>query len=1002
MIQTDATLPQPDPDFNAPARFSRLRAFARDHPRLARALTLGALLIVGALCVALTMLFLAYNALAASLPSPDRLATLTLPQSTKIFDRHGELLFEIFDSRGGRRTNLAIEKIPAALKNATIATEDQSFYTNPGVDFVGIARAAFNFIRYGKPAGGGSTITQQLVKITLLSPEQTLERKMREAFLAYEITRRYSKDQILELYLNTIYYGNLAYGVSAAADAYFDKDALDLTLAQAALLAGLPQAPALYDPCVDADAALTRTRTVLNLMVDARYIAREESARAAAEIFAEVNSDAFARRCKITASIQAPHFVAYVRQLLEEDFGSDVVYKAGLQVTTTLDLNIQRVAEDEARKQIALLKDQSVTNASVVVLDPRNGEILALVGSVDFFDKKIDGQVNVATRLRQPGSAIKPINYVAAFEKGWSPATVLVDVTTKFPIKGQSDYIPQNYDRREHGLTPIRVALASSFNIPAVKTLQFVTVPTMIETAQRFGITTFRDARNYGLALTLGGGDVKLLELTGAYAVFANNGARRAPSPFAKITDAAGKTLVDVKTNPPRAERAVDPRYAYQITSILSDVSARAPAFGTAGALKLSRPAAVKTGTTDDFRDNWTIGYTPNLVVGVWVGNSNNAEMEDISGITGAGPIWHNIMERILAGTPALDFKKPDGLVDVEICNESGLLATDLCPRESRRVEIFLAERAPKDKDNVWQKLKIDKTNGLRGNDGCPPDIVEEKIFAVYPVEARQWAIERNIPQPPEQISPNCPDPIIAANKPSLDVSSPSEGERLRGNIEIRGTARLPEFDRYTIQIGPGNDPPDWILLTTGRNQIENNVLARWDTRRYADGAYTIRLAMYDRAGKFFAGRVRVVVANAPTATPRPSPTFTRTHTPAPTFTATMTRTPTPLPTATPISPTATTTSAPTMTATPSASPSPSLTASPTRSATIPIPTATLLLPTFTLIAPTATSSATSTATSTPTGTRTSTPTPASTATPTATATRTPTQTATRTPSPTQ
>ncbi|MBI3913205.1 MAG: PBP1A family penicillin-binding protein [Chloroflexi bacterium] len=985
MINNGSTLPQPNPDFNPPSWQARLRALAERHPRLAHTLTLFGIATVALLCVALTMLVLAFNSFTATLPSPDRLANFLPPQSTKIFDRRGELLFEVFDSHGGRRTNVPIEKIPAALKNATITTEDQTFYSNIGVDFVGIARAIYNLIRYGRPAGGGSTITQQLVKTTLLSPEQTIERKVREAFLAYEITRRYSKDKILELYLNTIFYGNLAYGVQAAADAYFDKDVQDLSLAQAALLAGLPQAPALYDPCVDADAALDRTRTVLNLMVAARVISREESARAAAEIFAEVNSDAFARRCQITASIQAPHFVAYVRQLLEEQYGSDVVYKAGLQVTTSLDLDIQKVAEDEARKQVALLQSQKVTNASVVVLDPRAGEILALLGSVDFFDKKIDGQVNVALRLRQPGSSIKPINYVAAFEKGWTPATVLADVTTIFPIKGQPDYVPHNYDQREHGLTPIRVALASSFNIPAVKTLQFVTVPTMIETAKRFGITTFRDASNYGLALTLGGGEVKLLELTGAYAAFANNGARFAPSPFLKITDAAGKVLYDVKANPPRAERPVDPRYAYQITSILSDVSARAPAFGTAGALRLSRTAAVKTGTTDDFRDNWTIGFAPNLAVGVWVGNSNNAEMEHISGITGAGPIWHNIMERILAGTPALDFKRPDGLVDVEICNESGLLPTENCPRESRRVEIFLAERAPKEKDNVWQKLKIDKTNGMLGNAGCPPENVEEKIFAVYPPEARQWAIDHNIPQPPTDVSPNCPDPILLANKPSLDVATPREGEILRGEIEIRGTVRLPDFDRYTIQIGPGNDPRDWILLTTGRNTVQNNVLARWDTRRFADGAYTIRLEMFDRAGKSFAGRVHVAVANTPTITPRPQPTATRTNTPAPTATRTLT----PLPTFT-------LTASPTRTISATTFPS----ATVTRSATLP-PTATIPPPTITL-APTATISPTlaPTATASPTIAPTSTATPPASPTATPSPTRTISPTVTRTPTP--
>ncbi|MBI3742570.1 MAG: transglycosylase domain-containing protein, partial [Chloroflexi bacterium] len=774
-----------------------------------------------------------------------------------------------------------------------------------------------------------------------------------------------------------IFYGNLSYGVQAAADAYFDKDASDLTLGEAALLAGLPQAPALYDPCVDADAALARAHIVLNLMVDAKYISRDQSASAAAEIFQKIHADEFSQRCHNAVSIQAPHFVTYVRQVLEDQYGADVVAKGGLQVTTTLDLKINQLAEDEARKQIALLANQRVSNAAVVVLDPRTGEILALVGSVDFFDKKIDGQVNVAIRLRQPGSSIKPINYVAAFEKGWSPATVLTDVTTKFPIAGQADYIPHNYDQREHGLVPIRVALASSFNIPAVKTLQFVTVPTMIETAKKFGMTTLRDPKNYGLALTLGGGDVKLLELTSAYGVFANNGARMPVTPFSKITDASGKILFDLKTNSPRAAQIVDARYAYQITRILSDVSARAPAFGSAGALRLSRASAVKTGTTDDFRDNWTIGYTPNLVVGVWVGNSNNSEMEHISGITGAGPIWHNVMERVLTEIPVMDFKRPDKLVDVEICNESGLLPTEYCPADHRRVEIFLAERAPKEKDNVWQKLKIDSTNGLLGNAGCPPDSVEEKIFAVYPPDARQWASDHNVPQPPTEVSPNCPDPALTKNKPFLDMTSPRDGATVRGNVDIRGTVRLPDFDRYTIQIGPGNDPQDFILLKTGNAPVENNILASWDTRRNADGAYTIRLAMYDRAGTSFAGRVHIVVANIPTATARPSLTPTRTFTPAPTSTATASRTATPKPTFTPLPSSATTTmtaTISTLTATTTAT-APISTSTATRTNTV-VSTATISFPTITLIPPTFSPTQTPTTTLIPTATQTLSSTP--------------------------
>lgn len=924
-----------------------------------RALSTLAIVLIILFCIAIVGAVGLYAYFAQSLPSADLLAGRTEAQSTKIFDRNGELLYEIFDPNGGRRTVVPITQIPLALKQATIATEDPSFYTNPGVDARGVLRALYYLILTGKPvAGGGSTITQQLVRNTLITAEPTIQRKIREAILAFEVTRRYSKDQILEYYLNVIPYGNLAYGIEAASETYFNKRAQDLTLAEASLLAGLPQAPTAYDPCVDANAALGRQQDVLRLMIAAGYITPPQATTAAAETAQALASAAFTARCAQKAAIKAPHFVVYVREQLEALYGPEVVYKGGLQVTTTLDLKMQGIAEDEARKQIAALAGKNVTNAALVALNPKTGEILAMLGSVDFFDPKIDGQVNVAIRLRQPGSSIKPVNYVTAFQKGWTPATVISDVVTHFVIPGQPDYVPTNYDLREHGLVPVRTALASSFNIPAVKTLQFVTVPSMIDTARKLGITTFKDPSNYGLSLTLGGGEVELLELTGAYAVFANQGVRVPPTPFLKITDPAGKVLLDLKANPPKGTPVLDPRHAYQITSILSDVSARAPAFGTAGALKLSRPAAAKTGTTNDWRDNWTLGYTPGLVTGVWVGNANNSEMEHISGVTGAGPLWHNFMERVLAGTPVQDFLVPPGMVRLDVCNESGLLPTDLCPPDHRHSEIFLAENAPTQTDTVWQKIKIDRTNGLLGSDLCP-DRVDDKIFAVYPPEARQWAIDHNIPQPPTEQSPNCPLPTgptpIAGIKPSMSITAPRENNTLSGSVDINGTAQMPDFDHYTVQIGFGNDPQDWIQLAQAANPVQDGRLATWDTLRFPDGAYTIRLEMVDHAGHSFGGRVRVVVSNFPAPTPRPLPTATPappTRTPVP---PTATATPRPtntsipiVPTTTPAPPTATATATkvpptapPTATSAPSATPTsaPTMTVAPSATPNSPLPT---------------------------------------------------------------
>lgn len=874
------------------------------------ALTVAGIVGIGTLCLLLVASIGVYTYFVSTLPSPDRLEGRSEAQSTKIMDRNGELLYEVFDANsGGRRTVVPITEIPAVLKAATIATEDPSFYSNPGVDIRGILRAIYYNVRYGIPVGG-STITQQLVKKTLLTPEQTITRKIYEAFLAIEVTREYPKDKILEMYLNTIYYGNMAYGIEAASQTYFNKHAKDLTLAEASLLAGLPKAPATFDPCTDPSAALGRQRVVLNLMADANYISSGQVDATAAETAQEIKSDTFSQRCRQGVGIKAPHFVTFVRELLEEQYGPEVVYAGGLNVTTTLDMKMQKVAEEEAQKQIAALKAQHVTNAALVAIDPKTGQILAMLGSADFFDKKIDGQVNVALQLRQPGSSIKPINYVAAFEKGWSPATVLADVTTHFPIQGHPDYVPHNYDMREHGLVPVRTALASSFNIPAVKTLQYVTVPTMIDMAKRFGITTFKDPKNYGLALTLGGGDVELLELTSAYAVFPNQGIRMAPIPFLKITDSTGRVLYDARSQ--KGTQVVDPRYAYQIVSILSDVSARAPGFGTGAALRLSRPAFAKTGTTDDWRDNWTLGGTPDLVTGVWVGNSDNTPMEHSSGITGAAPLWHNFMERVTAGTPVHDFVEPPGMQWVEVCNESGLLPTDLCPPDHRHKDIFLTERVPTQPDNVWQKIRIDKTNNLVAVGNCPPDTVEEKVFAVYPPEARQYAIDHNIPQPPTDPSPNCPNPVEPAPpgptpggiNPSLGISTPGEGSTVNGTVTIRGTVQMPDFDHYTIQIGFGGDPQDWIQLVNAPNSIQNSTLATWDTTRFPDGSYTIRVAMYDHSGKNVAGRVHVTIANTPAPTARPTATPTRTSTPVPTLprpsaTATLRR-----PTNTPVPPT--------------------------------------------------------------------------------------------------
>jgi 1A family penicillin-binding protein len=649
-------------------------------PRVLLAIAVPLVLIFASIfgCSAASLLA-GYAYLQSLLPEDMTPGEITLSQSSKIYDRNGNLLFEVFDNSSGRRTNVPPDEIPAVLKQATIATEDPTFYENPGVDVEGVLRAFYYLWREQRVTVGGSTITQQLVKNTLLTPEVTVTRKVREILYAYELTQRYSKDEILAMYLNTIPFGNLSYGVQAAAQSYFGKDVSEVDLPQASLLAGLPQAPSVYDPCHNPDAALGRQRIVLDAMVREGYITSEEADDAALDTENLIAAETFQKNCSEGIAQVHPHFVEYVREQLELIYGPEVLYKGGLQVHTSIDPEIQKIAEEEARKQIALLQDKNVTSASVVVMNPQTGEIYAMVGSVDFNNREIDGQVNVANRLRQPGSSIKPINYVTALEMGWNLATPLYDARVEFP-DDEKPYVPVNYDGKFHGFVSLRSALANSYNIPAIKTLYYVTVPRMIASAQRFGITTFGDPERYGLSLTLGGGEVKLVELTGAYAVFANGGRRAPVTPFTKIVDGEGNVLFDAASAKENAMQAIDPRHAYLITSVLSDNKARTPAFGQNSPLKLCldgtstckedavRPVAAKTGTTNDYRDNWTLGYTPQLVVGVWVGNPRNEPMKDVSGITGAAPIWHNIMARLYAeiepykSTPPTLFPVPNGL----------------------------------------------------------------------------------------------------------------------------------------------------------------------------------------------------------------------------------------------------------------------------------------------------------------------------------------------------
>ncbi|MBE2235906.1 MAG: transglycosylase domain-containing protein, partial [Anaerolinea sp.] len=564
-------------------------------------------------------------------------------ETTRITDRRGSLLAELWEE--GRRTWLPLSRISPHLIDATIATEDATFYSNLGIDPARIAGAALQNAQQGDVVSGASTITMQLARNLFLGPDdrysQNMDRKMLEAGLAQELTTLFSKDELLEMYLNLLNYGHLAYGPEAASQVYFGKSAAELSLAEATLLAGIPQQPANLDPLKNFDAARARQRVVLDLMVRHGKLSLAQADAAYAQPLA-FNPQPDRR------IVAAPHFVQYASGQAQTLLGEQALARSGWQITTTLDLPMQTLAQERLTARVAELQPQfDLSNAALVALRPGSGQILAMVGSADFADAAIAGQVNVALSPRQPGSAIKPMLYATAFEDNLiSPASVLWDVPVTYTVSAGNVYVPANYDLKFHGPVTARTALASSYNIPAVKLLDAVTVGRMLESAQAMGLKSLaRDPNWYGLSLTLGGGEVTLLDLTSAFATLANSGTYVEPTPFLALADGLGRPL-----QPPQAaiSQAISPAAAWQVTDILADNAARAPAFGVNNPLRLSRPAAAKTGTTSDWRDNWTVGFTRYLAAGVWAGNSDGRPMRNTSGLTGAAPIWQDFMQAVL------------------------------------------------------------------------------------------------------------------------------------------------------------------------------------------------------------------------------------------------------------------------------------------------------------------------------------------------------------------
>ena len=630
-----------------------------------------------------------YQFVFADLPSVTDLGQKAPLQTTKILDRNGKVLFRIYENEN--RTLVPLAAISQDLIEATIAIEDKDFYHHHGFSIDGIMRAIAANIKGEAIEQGGSTITQQLVKNRLLSPERTLRRKLRELILAVVTEGVYSKEEILEMYLNQVAYGGSTYGVEEASWRYFHKSAKELNLAESALLAGLPQAPSVYSPfSSNPELAYARQQEVLRRMSEDGYITEDEwrEANVTEIVFAEDRID-----------IQAPHFVMYIKKLLAEQYGEDVVQTGGLEVRTTLDLTLQRETEDILEAELVRLAPLRVGNGAALVTNPKTGEILAMVGSKDYFDFAHDGQVNVTLRPRQPGSSIKPLTYALALESGKTPASVIDDSPVVYNVVGSPPYAPKNYDGKFRGKVTLREALASSYNVPAVKTLAEIGVNTMLDWAEEAGITTWGDRSRFGLSLTLGGGEVTMAEMAQLYGIFANGGALTRLNPILEVRNNKGEILYENKCVAGEEtcfeKQVFDPETAYLITDILSDNWARTPAFGPQSVLNIpDQDVAVKTGTTNSLRDNWTIGYTTDRLVAVWVGNNDNTPMSYVaSGITGASPIWNKTMRLLLDPQNPSVFAMPDDLVEVAVCKETGTLPCTGCPLIAK--ELFVSGTQP-------------------------------------------------------------------------------------------------------------------------------------------------------------------------------------------------------------------------------------------------------------------------------------------------------------------
>ncbi len=872
---------------------------------------LGVLLIASSAAAAGSVLYgqQKYDEFIAYVAPPEELLASLPRGGARIYDRNGVLLYEFIDEFGGLRRPVPIDQISEWVIAATIATEDASFFTNNGLNVRGLARAGVeNFTPFSDTeflgGTGGSSITQQLAKNVYIPKEQrserTVERKLREAAIAIELTRRYTKDQILEWYLNSISYGGIYVGIQAAAEGYFGKQASELTLAEAALLAGIPQSPALYNPLENPTASIIRQRVVLDLMVRHGLITPTEADTARREqlVFKANRFD-----------IEAPHFVlGRVAEEIALRFGERALYEDGLEVITTLDLGLQHEALRILERRISTDEfEHRSHNGAFYALDPHTGQILVYVGSRDYFRDDIEGRNDNVIAENSPGSTLKPFTYMSAFMRGWSTGAGILDVPTKVIDPATGEFFeptnpgPPNFFT---GTISAANALGNSLNIPAFKTIQFAGVGNTTTLMRQVGLTTLDSPRGYGPALTLGGADITLEDLTYAYSVLANGGVMRGqevlephgagertldPVALLRVTNSEGALLYDFQA--PVERRVVEENYAYLVTSIISDPDTQCIIFSSCGALELEdRPSGKKTGTSEPFEDSkeigetWTFGYTPDLVSGIWAGNSDNSPIEGIYSTTIAWKAWRDFMEYAhdYYGLEAKNFVQPAGIESRELCWPSGRLPSELCPEIHRynglyAFDVLATHDLEELQDTWWQEVEIDSRTGLRATEDTPPAFIRREVRLVLPdEEIEEWDNIEEWARGYGVLHLLAPTLDSAAGANLLQVSSPVAGKRLSGSVAVIGRAASPTFERYVVEWGRGTNPSAWVAFAASVQAIEGGVLARWDTTQLPDGAYTLRVRLEDSELGRWRYAVPVVIANGEAASNGNAPPVAR------------------------------------------------------------------------------------------------------------------------------